>query len=300
MNCSYCHLRRNRAKHENMTFYQIKLILDNFMEYAEERRVERFKIGLVGGGEPLLQFDLIKKIINYSKRCDLFSFYTITNGTLVTEEILSFFKEEKNKINLNFSLDGYRELHNLCRKGHDDSGSFDVVMDAVKRYTSMFGEEPIINCTVHAKTIEMREKVFHFFKSNGFNRVCFSRMIGGYDLGLNISTESFEHFLLEALVQGFDMRQLQKMDSYDCTVYGMKCGVGRTNIFYANGNIFPCGRFINLEDYVIGQYDTPIQDVELNMKRFHSNSPNQCYYDSHIAEQKTFPLSSTNGREEAL
>ncbi len=300
LRCSYCHFRGEGEEYEDMTISQARRIMDNMIEYAEVNGVEKFKVGLLGAGEPLLRFDLIKDIVNYSRKSDIFSFYTITNGTIVSNEILSFFDSERERIELNFSLDGHQELHDLCRKTRNGAGTHDVVMGAINRYGSIFGVKPNINCTVNAKTIENKDMLFGFLKANGFNRVSFSRMVGALHLGLNITTASFDGFLSEAMDQGFIMRQSSKKDSYDCTMYGRKCGVGRTNIFYSGGKIFPCGRFVRLDDYILGQYDTPLHEVEENMRMLRTSTPDECYYDSMIVERRADPIIMAHGPGEAF
>lgn len=295
LKCSYCHFRNQGEEYEDMTTDQAKLIIDNVIDYAEANKVEKFKIGLVGAGEPLLKFDLLQDIVNYARRSDILTFYTITNGTLVSDPMLSFFQAEQKRIELNFSLDGYRELHDMCRKS-SNGGTFDVVMDGIKRYESLFGRKPTINCTVHMKTYENRKKLFDFLKSGGFNKVCFSRMVGAYDLHLNLSTTMFDCFLSEAIDQGFVMRQNRAEVSYDCTMFGRMCGVGRTNIFYSGGNIYPCGRFVRLSDYIIGEYSTILRVVEETMGRLLTNTPNQCYYDSCVVDENRFPIGMTKSQ----
>ena len=64
------------------------------------------------GGEPLLRFDLIKELVNYSNvqneiHNKKFEFNATTNGSLFTEEILDFFFEKD--IVILFSWDGDQE-----------------------------------------------------------------------------------------------------------------------------------------------------------------------------------------------
>ncbi len=81
-------------------------------------------IGFIGG-EPLLEFDLIKNICEYtwkSKRNIPYVFFATTNGSVITEEMKSWFIKNRRKFKLGLSLDGNRELHNLNR-----SNSFDKI-----------------------------------------------------------------------------------------------------------------------------------------------------------------------------
>lgn len=77
------------------------------------------------GGEPLLEFELIKKSIDYAndrlKGKEIFYNLT-TNGTLITEEMISFF--QKHNLHLMISLDGPEKIHDLHRKFIDGTGSY--------------------------------------------------------------------------------------------------------------------------------------------------------------------------------
>lgn len=64
------------------------------------------------GGEPLLNFKIIKYVVEYIKNeTDLKPKYSLnTNGTLMSEEIAEWFV--KNNIHVRFSIDGSRKIHN--------------------------------------------------------------------------------------------------------------------------------------------------------------------------------------------
>ena len=80
------------------------------------------------GGEPLLRFDLIKKISN-SIKDTIPSISIVTNGFLLTEEkLLELLESGINRIQI--SLDGNsKETHELLRQ---KEGSFEKALDAIK------------------------------------------------------------------------------------------------------------------------------------------------------------------------
>ena len=85
--CRYCHFREKNADiaPQDMDVFEI---LDNVMKYIDENDIDVFKIGFVGNGEPLMDYEMLKKYIiyisEYLKRGKIVA-YTITNGTLVSE-----------------------------------------------------------------------------------------------------------------------------------------------------------------------------------------------------------------------
>ena len=86
------------------------------------------------GGEPLLNFPVIKHIIEYSeekKGAKQISFSVVSNLTLLTDEMIGFFCEHK--VSVSTSVDGDEMLHNLNRPYANGKGSFRDVMRSVER-----------------------------------------------------------------------------------------------------------------------------------------------------------------------
>jgi uncharacterized protein len=90
----------------------------------------RLNIGFYGG-EPLLEFELIKKCVEYAKEQAEgreITFSITTNATLLSEEIIKYLFE--NNIMLTISLDGPKEIHNKKRKfAGSGEGTFDKIME---------------------------------------------------------------------------------------------------------------------------------------------------------------------------
>ncbi len=92
------------------------------------------------GGEPLLLFDRIRRLTDYALEAGLkarksMHFRLSTNGTLFTEEILRYCRD--NRILYAISLDGDQKAHDANRKTADGRGSFekiDSMLDMVLEY----------------------------------------------------------------------------------------------------------------------------------------------------------------------
>jgi len=126
---------------EKMSEEIAKKALDMYFTLIEEYKylnpLREPKIGFYGG-EPLLNFELIKFSVEYSRK--LFNKYNVeytltTNGTILSNEIASFLIENNFKVFI--SLDGPREEHDRNRVFADGKGSFDVVMGNIKRYNEL-------------------------------------------------------------------------------------------------------------------------------------------------------------------
>ncbi|AEY67498.1 Cys-rich peptide radical SAM maturase CcpM [Clostridium sp. BNL1100] len=135
LRCSYCAYSGkyfNRT-HENktMTFETAKKAIDFLINHSTD--TQHISLGFYGG-EPLLEFDLIKKCIEYAEEMaegKNITFNMTTNGTLLTEEIVDYFVNHN--LNLTISLDGNKEAHDKNRRfSANGKGTFDVIMKNIE------------------------------------------------------------------------------------------------------------------------------------------------------------------------
>jgi uncharacterized protein len=76
------------------------------------------------GGEPLLEFDLMKKVVDYARsdHDGRFDFRMSTNGVLLTAEKMAFLRQHE--IYFVLSIDGCEQQHNCTRTYPNGKGSF--------------------------------------------------------------------------------------------------------------------------------------------------------------------------------
>ena len=250
LNCTYCHFheKKDYIQEDNM---DVITILDIIASHIEDNDIDLFKLGFVGNGEPMLDYEKLKQYIahigDYLKSGRIAA-YTITNGLLVDREKLEFFKEYN--VNVGFSVDGISAIHDKYR-----CGTHERVMANIALYKEVNGKYPSMNCTVGKEIIDNPEATIGFFEQFG-NRITFSRMIGKQE----ISLPDFNAFLNKAIE-----RLNVRTGGYDCTMYGGMCGAGMDNIFYANGKIFICGNCIDLPFSM--PYDTPLNEVSFDVSK---------------------------------
>lgn len=119
----------------------IDYYFDNF-EIIRKRNPSRKPIINFYGGEPLLNYDLIKKCVsyikeNYAKYVYDEMYYITTNGYLLTDDVQKFLYE--NKFNTIVSIDGYKENHDRNRLTAAGEKTFEIVL---KNYNSMREKYP--------------------------------------------------------------------------------------------------------------------------------------------------------------
>lgn len=253
LGCEYCHFHeKGVVEDSDMDVFRI---LDNVIEYAQEN----FKIGFVGNGEGLLDWPKLKAYISYIEDYPNISAYVITNGTISLSDDDWFFLDKHN-VNVGFSIDGYKELHDKNR-----CNSFDKAISNVEEYKRITGHYPTFNATVGKESLQNASQIIDFFEPYG-TRVTFSRMIGKY----GISLQEYKDFL------GFAEKRIPvRRGGLDCTMYGGRCGAGTNNYFFANGHVYLCGNCIDLKP--IGDSDISFEELENLSFNFDRNL---CYKES--------------------
>lgn len=122
LNCVYCY-QKNHSHSERMSIETAKVVIDRIFGDSPNN-TEKIGIDFIGG-EPLLEFDLIREIVAYTRskpRTLPYIFFATTNGTLLSKESKTWFTENKDSFVLGLSLDGTRDTQNYNR-----SDSFDKI-----------------------------------------------------------------------------------------------------------------------------------------------------------------------------
>lgn len=129
--CAYSGIYANNRTHSNkrMDWLTAKKAIDFFLD----RSIESKKCTIsFYGGEPLLEFGLIKKCIEYAESIiegRELTFNMTTNGTLLKGEIVDFLV--KHDCHVSISLDGSQEEHDINRKFLNGKGSFDTIINNI-------------------------------------------------------------------------------------------------------------------------------------------------------------------------
>lgn len=162
LRCSYCYIddahEMENKKSDlncgmgNMSWETAKKSLDIFYEIIKKNKQKKVHIRF-HGGEPFLNFDVIKKTVEYvnEKFKDIqVVFHTNTNGICITDEMVNFLVEKSRFQNHTFeievSIDGPKDCHDKVRKYSNGNGSFDKGMDAIKRLIDRGFPLDQINC----------------------------------------------------------------------------------------------------------------------------------------------------------
>ena len=130
LNCAYCFASQGKYHGDRavMSFEVGKRALDFLIEHSGSRRnleVDFF------GGEPLMNFDVVKQLVAYARSIEKekgknFRFTLTTNGMLIDDDVIDFANREMSNVVL--SLDGRREIHDRYRVDYAGNGSWEKVV----------------------------------------------------------------------------------------------------------------------------------------------------------------------------
>ncbi len=141
LRCKYCVYSGSYVNrvHTNkrMSFETAKQAVDFY--YDHSKNVDIASISFYGG-EPLLEYELIKNIVEYCEKKfsgKQLNLNMTTNATLLTDEMMSFL--QLHKINLTISLDGPEEIQNKSRVFADhETGTFAKIVDNLDKFRHLY------------------------------------------------------------------------------------------------------------------------------------------------------------------
>ena len=313
MACTYCY--QNKKSSNKMSFDTAKVFIDDLLadKYSDFTRDNIF--GVIFdfiGGEPLMEINLIKQIVEYTITQMILQnhpwlFYTRfsigSNGLLYnTSEVQDFFNKYGSLIGFTISIDGNKNLHDACRVDLNGQGTYDRAIAAVHNYNKHFGNNPSTKMTIAPENVQyLFEAVLNLIKE-GYQYISLNcvyedvwkidhakilynqlKLLADYLINNNLYNKIY--------VRMFDEKSYQPMIESDNENW---CGGvnGRSLAINYLGNLYPCIRYmehslngkqkpITVGDIVNGYGNTTfhkknLEDISNVTRR--SQSTDECFY----------------------
>ena len=257
--------------------------VDWLIEQSEKSK----KLGMTFfGGEPLLNFDLIKEVVSYGEKIGRetekkFAFTISTNGSLLDEEKIAFIKEHK--IHVNMGFDGMKSVQDMQRPFKNGKGSYDVMVPKIKQLLAVMpdaaGRATLLPDADPARVEKaMRDigfsrvavevaspSLFAREKETPSSESIFTRMM---------QMEEAEAGELLTAIKERETEKLKKLlrgtytfvgKSLDCFINNTRkhffCSAGRHYLAVSTaGGVYLCHRFVGTEAYRLGSiFDGPLK-----------------------------------------
>ncbi len=276
LNCIYCYGDGGSygRERELMTFETAKKSIDFMVANSED--VKRLTVTFFGG-EPLINFDVVKRTFDYCKSIEEssgkeFRFSMTTNGTILTDEIYNFIKD--NKISVMISVDGGKELQNKHRCYCDGRGSFDDVVKNIERFKEARGGFLTARSTVCSTDIRFK-KIKDDLLALGFTNAVTSMVDTSEDSELFIGGDFTDRVIeqyqilcddyVSSLKEGKPFPQNLFESAFKTLYFKLmkirSCNAGNNGIAVGtNELIYPCHRFMGMPEHSIGTLDTGIDE----------------------------------------
>lgn len=125
-NCVYCY-ETNRPN-----IYMTKDVEDSIIEFVKQNECLRYLHIVWYGGEPLLNFDTIKRLTKEFQKLNVqYSAQIVTNGYLMTSEVSKLFVDLNIKT-VQVTLDGSPEIHNKRRPLKNGEKTYERILENTK------------------------------------------------------------------------------------------------------------------------------------------------------------------------
>lgn len=138
--CTYCYQIAKTTK--RMSFETAKKIIDKLYD-DDNGKSEAIILEFIGG-EPLLEVELIDKIIDYftyqgitknHRWATYFMISICSNGVAYFDpKVQKFIEKHYNHLSFSISIDGCKELHDACRIFPNGKGSYDIAVAGAMHY----------------------------------------------------------------------------------------------------------------------------------------------------------------------
>ncbi|MCL2188258.1 MAG: radical SAM protein [Defluviitaleaceae bacterium] len=129
LNCSYCCQKVDAQPIVTTKYEKLDIIKSNFSSNKKLKLV-------FFGGEPLLEYEEIEFIVSkLSAYYDDMEYHLVTNGTLLTPQMVDFIKS--NAMRVTVSIDGDRSINDLNRKYIDSTSTYSKLINSIKNLLNL-------------------------------------------------------------------------------------------------------------------------------------------------------------------
>lgn len=269
LGCEYCFASKGNfgGNRELMSFDIGKKAIDFLIKESGARHnleVDFF------GGEPLMNFDVVKQIVNYARSIEKkhnknFRFTITTNGILLDDEKIDFINREMSNVVL--SIDGRKEVNDRLRKTVNGKDSYSVIVPKFQKLVSQRGDKDYYTRGTFTKyNLDFTEDVLHL-ADLGFDQISVEPVVSDPRLDYSINEEDLERVfaeyeklaktILEKRKQGKNFNFFHFMIDLNqgpCVIKRLRgCGCGNEYVAITpNGDIYPCHQFVGEENWKMG------------------------------------------------
>jgi uncharacterized protein len=241
------------------------------------------------GGEPLLNFDVVKEIVEYgNNRAALcgkeFRFTLTTNGILLDDDKMRYINEKMSNVVL--SIDGRKETNDNMRINAGGGGTYDMLVPKFKRLAEDRGQSNYyVRGTFTRENLDFCEDIFHLH-GLGFNKISIEPAANLDSERLAIREEDLERIYAEyerLAVKILEYRKAGKpieFFHYNIDITGGPCAIKRVTGCGAgteylavtpSGELYPCHQFVGHDQFAMGNVFDGVNRADIRARFDASN-----------------------------
>lgn len=269
MDCEYCFAGKGEYHGDAglMSYETGKKAIDYLIENSPGRKnleVDFF------GGEPLLNWQVIKKLVDYGRSLEKstgknFRFTLTTNGLLIDDDVIDFCNREMSNVVL--SLDGSRDTNDRMRKTKQGKGTYDLIVDKFIDFAKRRGQKDYyMRGTFTGKNLHFAEDIIHM-ANLGFKELSMEPVVAPEHVSYALKDGDKDTLLVEYEKLALEMIKRRKSgNSFNFYHFNVDfeggpciakrvsgCGVGTEYIAVTpEGDIYPCHQFVGDKDFLMG------------------------------------------------
>lgn len=278
LNCVYCFSKKNKLSREETTIHPHRFILaieaaaHLVAKFCKDKKRD-FYFGVQGDGEPLVQFDLLKEVVDRidevckQKQLKKQSFIT-SNGTM---EQWQYTWLAGNFSRVCISVDGPAKIHNRHRPMRDGEPTYSKVVEALTtlRQSGIF---PVCRVTVTTHNVKnLKEIVGHLHHELGFTEIQIEPAYHCEDLRPTVNAFSQNLMLAKKEARRLGCN-LVYSGLRNRMPHGPYCNALKNVLFIKpNGTASACmfsSIFDNSDRFQVGQYDDRNDEFVLEQSKF--------------------------------
>ena len=286
--CRYCFAEEGEyhGRKALMSYEVGKAALDFLIAESGNRRnleVDFF------GGEPLLNFEVVKKLVAYGREQEKlhnknFRFTLTTNGVLLNDEIMEFANREM--ANVVLSIDGRKEVNDRMRPFRKGAGSYDLIVPKFQKFAESRNQEKYyVRGTFTHNNLDFSEDVLHL-ADLGFQQISVEPVVAKPTESYALKEEDLPKLFEEYDKLAVEMIKRRKenrgfhffhfmidLEGGPCVAKRLSgCGSGTEYLAVTPwGDLYPCHQFVGNEEFLMGNVTEGIKSKELQEEFKHCN-----------------------------
>lgn len=297
LRCKYCY----SPSHMDNEVLDSKSISAIFSYFDSQFNFDFCRVDFVGGGEPLINFEKFRALVvqienELKKRKKKYLFWVCTNGTLLTNEIISFL--DSYRFNVGVSIDGPQPIHDANRIDIEGNGTYEIVSENVKMILNNFNLTRNIRdlwcCSVISESTQSLVDILQHTYKLGFRNLQMKLLWGSgskldemkdrlckmyTDLSIYLSRlierKQLEQFICICNQNDFYGRILLRLILQSATSEHCNAGKNKFSVNY-DGKIYPCDSFMSNRLACIGDVECGMNELYHSFSKYNVGTNKIC------------------------